>query len=138
MLTIMRTNRPGWPTVHFIAIYRSKRGVVPGHPLRDVFQGGGGVVLRPPSRGVPRSGGGCFAPQSLDNATTQAQDPPMDTHHAKLPYRRDLRQKSRILRKSGTLGEVVFWSAVKARRLGYQFRRQVPEEDTGRNTKSGT
>ena len=50
----------------------------------------------------------------------------MDSHHAKIPYRRDLRQKSRALRKSGTLGEVLLWGAVRARRLGYQFRRQVP------------
>ena len=50
----------------------------------------------------------------------------MDTHHAKIPYRRDLRHKSRSLRKSGTLGEVLLWRAVKARSLGVQFRRQVP------------
>jgi very-short-patch-repair endonuclease len=50
----------------------------------------------------------------------------MEKHHAKIPYRRDLRQKSRNLRKSGTLGEVLLWRAVKARSLGVQFRRQVP------------
>ena len=53
----------------------------------------------------------------------------MDKHHPNIPYRKDLREKSRALRKGGTLGEALFWCAVKSRRLGYQFRRQVPLGD---------
>ena len=53
----------------------------------------------------------------------------MDTHHPKVSYRKDLREKSRDLRKGGTLGEVLLWCAIRGRRLGYQFRRQVPLGD---------
>jgi very-short-patch-repair endonuclease len=43
-----------------------------------------------------------------------------------IPYRRDLKQKARLLRKDGTLGEVLFWGAVRKKQLGFEFHRQVP------------
>jgi very-short-patch-repair endonuclease len=43
-----------------------------------------------------------------------------------IPYRRDLKQKARLLRKDGTLGEVLFWGAVRNKQLGCEFHRQVP------------
>ena len=43
-----------------------------------------------------------------------------------IPYRRGLKQKARLLGKEGTLGEVLFWGAVRRRQLGCEFHRQVP------------
>ncbi|MBI2421219.1 MAG: DUF559 domain-containing protein [Candidatus Hydrogenedentes bacterium] len=43
-----------------------------------------------------------------------------------LPYNPRLRPLARALRKEGTLGEVLLWSAVKNRALGPEFHRQVP------------
>jgi very-short-patch-repair endonuclease len=45
------------------------------------------------------------------------------------PYRKDLKEKARELRKHGTLSEVLLWQELKSRRLGYQFHRQVPMQD---------
>ena len=44
-----------------------------------------------------------------------------------LPYRQDLIQKARWLRKHSTPGEIEMWKALKGRQvLGYKFRRQQP------------
>ncbi|WP_299708075.1 endonuclease domain-containing protein [uncultured Pontibacter sp.] len=47
-----------------------------------------------------------------------------------IPYREDLKEKARELRKNSTLSEILFWQEVKERKLmGYQFHRQVPMLD---------
>jgi len=46
-----------------------------------------------------------------------------------LPYRPDLRQKARDLRKNSTSSEVFLWIEIKNRSLGVQFHRQVPMLD---------
>ncbi|MFC6997534.1 endonuclease domain-containing protein [Rufibacter roseus] len=43
-----------------------------------------------------------------------------------IPYRPDLREKARQLRKNSTLSEVLLWEEIKDRKLGVQFHRQVP------------
>ena len=53
----------------------------------------------------------------------------MSPRHAKIPYRRDLLQKARELRRNSTLGEVLLWCEIKGRRLGCEFHRQVPVGD---------
>ncbi len=51
----------------------------------------------------------------------------MSVHRNKiLPYRRDLKEKARDLRKNSTLSEVLLWQDLKNRQTGYQFHRQVP------------
>lgn len=44
----------------------------------------------------------------------------------KIHYNQKLRLLSRELRKDGTLGEVLLWKELKARKLGFQFLRQKP------------
>ena len=47
-----------------------------------------------------------------------------------IPYRKDLKQKARELRKNSTLSEVLLWCEVKNRQIeGFQFHRQVPMLD---------
>ena len=46
-----------------------------------------------------------------------------------LPYRSDLKDRARELRKNSTLSEVLLWKHIKNRTLGYQFHRQVPLAD---------
>jgi very-short-patch-repair endonuclease len=43
-----------------------------------------------------------------------------------IPYRPDLKEKARFLRKNSTLSEVLLWEEIKNRKLGFQFHRQVP------------
>lgn len=43
-----------------------------------------------------------------------------------IPYRPDLREKAKQLRKNSTLAEVLLWEEIKGRKLGTQFHRQVP------------
>lgn len=43
-----------------------------------------------------------------------------------IPYRKDLRLRSRTLRKNQTETEVLLWEKLRKRRLGVQFHRQVP------------
>ncbi|MEQ6167486.1 DUF559 domain-containing protein [Ekhidna sp. MALMAid0563] len=43
-----------------------------------------------------------------------------------IPYRKDLKQKARQLRKDSTLSEVLLWQEIRKRQLGVQFHRQVP------------
>ena len=43
-----------------------------------------------------------------------------------IPYDSKLKIIARNLRKRGTLGEVLLWNALKGKRLGFQFHRQVP------------
>lgn len=44
-----------------------------------------------------------------------------------IPYRKDLKEKARHLRKHSTLAEVLLWCEIKNRQVrGYQFHRQVP------------
>ena len=50
----------------------------------------------------------------------------MRFRNPRLPYDSKLRQRSRELRKNGTLGEVLLWLAIKRKALGVQFYRQVP------------
>src|SRR5437764_475426 len=47
-----------------------------------------------------------------------------------LPYNQNLKEFSRALRKNSTLGEVLLWMQLKARRMkGYQFNRQKPLDE---------
>lgn len=47
-----------------------------------------------------------------------------------IPYRKDLKNRARELRKNSTLSEVLLWCEIKNRQLkGYQFHRQVPMLD---------
>ncbi|MEQ8478826.1 endonuclease domain-containing protein [Fulvivirga sp.] len=46
-----------------------------------------------------------------------------------IPYRADLKEKARALRKNSTLSEVLLWCEIKNRQLGHQFHRQVPMLD---------
>ena len=43
-----------------------------------------------------------------------------------IPYRKDLKEKARMLRKNSTLSEVLLWQEISQRQLGVQFHRQVP------------
>jgi very-short-patch-repair endonuclease len=44
-----------------------------------------------------------------------------------IPYRKDLKEKARKLRKHSTLSEILLWQKLQNRQLlGYQFHRQVP------------
>ena len=43
-----------------------------------------------------------------------------------IPYRKDLKEKARELRKNSTLSEVLLWQEISQRQLGVQFHRQVP------------
>ena len=43
-----------------------------------------------------------------------------------LPYRPDLKEKARKLRKESTSSEIFLWMEIKNRQLGVQFHRQVP------------
>ncbi|ALI98687.1 endonuclease domain-containing protein [Rufibacter tibetensis] len=43
-----------------------------------------------------------------------------------IPYRPDLRDKAKHLRKNSTLAEVLLWEEIKNGKLGVQFHRQVP------------
>ncbi len=44
----------------------------------------------------------------------------------KIQYTPNLKSLSRQLRSQSTLGEVLLWSEIKGRKLGYQFMRQKP------------
>lgn len=45
----------------------------------------------------------------------------------RIPYRKDLIEKARFLRKNSTPGEIEVWNELKSRKLaGYKFRRQHP------------
>lgn len=46
-----------------------------------------------------------------------------------IPYRPELRDLARSLRKNSTLSEVILWQNIKKRALGVQFHRQVPMLD---------
>lgn len=46
-----------------------------------------------------------------------------------IPYRPELRDFARSLRKNSTLSEVILWQNIKRRALGVQFHRQVPMLD---------
>ena len=43
-----------------------------------------------------------------------------------IPYRRDLKEKARELRKNSTLSEILLWQEIRKKQLGFQFHRQVP------------
>ncbi|QHL89316.1 DUF559 domain-containing protein [Nibribacter ruber] len=43
-----------------------------------------------------------------------------------IPYRPDLKEKARHLRKNSTLSEVLLWNEIKDKKLGFQFHRQMP------------
>ncbi len=43
-----------------------------------------------------------------------------------IPYRADLKDKARRLRRSGTLGERLLWLQISRCMLGSEFHRQVP------------
>ena len=43
-----------------------------------------------------------------------------------IPYRSDLKQLARELRKNLTYAEVLLWQQIRRKSLGYQFHRQVP------------
>ncbi|MEP1032811.1 DUF559 domain-containing protein [Ekhidna sp.] len=43
-----------------------------------------------------------------------------------IPYRKDLKEKARELRKDSTLSEVLLCQELRKKQLGFQFHRQVP------------
>jgi very-short-patch-repair endonuclease len=44
-----------------------------------------------------------------------------------IPYRKDLKQLARKLRKNSTIAEILLWSELKNKQIiGFQFHRQVP------------
>ena len=43
-----------------------------------------------------------------------------------IPYNPVLRRFSKELRRNSTLAEILLWKEIKARKLGFQFHRQVP------------
>ena len=87
-----------------------------------------GCVLRSPFEGGSREAAGDVL-QVLDSTVPHEQNYSMSPRHFQFPYRRDLRQKARVLRKNSTLGEVLLWRAIKGRRVGCEFHRQVPVGD---------
>lgn len=46
-----------------------------------------------------------------------------------IPYKPELREYARILRKNSTLSEVLLWQKIKNKVYGVQFHRQVPMLD---------
>ncbi|MFD2568807.1 endonuclease domain-containing protein [Pseudotenacibaculum haliotis] len=46
-----------------------------------------------------------------------------------IPYKPELRELARSLRKNSTLSEVILWQNIRKRALGVQFHRQVPMLD---------
>ena len=46
-----------------------------------------------------------------------------------MPYRPELRDYARTLRKNSTLSEVILWQNIKRKAYGVQFHRQVPMLD---------
>ncbi len=46
-----------------------------------------------------------------------------------IPYRKDLKEKARKLRKNSTLSEILLWQEIRKKQLGFQFHRQVPVLD---------
>ncbi len=46
-----------------------------------------------------------------------------------IPYRKDLKEKARILRNDSTLSEVLLWQEIGKNQLGIRFNRQVPMLD---------
>lgn len=46
-----------------------------------------------------------------------------------IPYRSDLRERSRYLRNNSTQTEILLWKKIKNRALNVQFHRQVPMLD---------
>jgi len=46
-----------------------------------------------------------------------------------IPYKPELREYARYLRKNSTLSEVLLWQKIKKRAYGVQFHRQVPMLD---------
>ena len=46
-----------------------------------------------------------------------------------IPYKPELREYARYLRKNSTLSEVLLWQKIKNRAYGVQFHRQVPMLD---------
>ncbi|ADR20394.1 hypothetical protein MATR_19870 [Marivirga tractuosa] len=46
-----------------------------------------------------------------------------------IPYKPYLKELARELRKNSTIAKVLLWEQIKARRLGFQFHRQVPMDN---------
>ena len=46
-----------------------------------------------------------------------------------IPYNPKLKERARELRKRMTLGEKIFWQAIRRRELKYEFHRQVPIDE---------
>ena len=52
------------------------------------------------------------------------------TRNKIIPYRKELKEKAKMLRKNSTLSEVLLWRKIKNKQLlGFQFHRQVPMID---------
>ncbi|WP_442846925.1 endonuclease domain-containing protein [Leeuwenhoekiella sp. H156] len=43
-----------------------------------------------------------------------------------IPYRSDLKELARVLRKSQTEAEKLLWDAIRRKKLGVEFHRQIP------------
>jgi len=48
------------------------------------------------------------------------------TRNSIIPYKPNLKELARALRKNSTLGEILLWQQIRLRKLGVQFHRQVP------------
>ena len=46
-----------------------------------------------------------------------------------IPYRKDLKERARLLRKNQTVAEKCLWKKLRRRVLGVEFHRQVPLVD---------
>ena len=46
-----------------------------------------------------------------------------------IPYNPKLRKYARNLRNNSTLSEILLWTEIKGKSLGYEFHRQVPIDD---------
>ena len=46
-----------------------------------------------------------------------------------IPYRSELRERARFLRKNSTLSEILLWQKIEKKAYGIQFHRQVPMLD---------
>jgi very-short-patch-repair endonuclease len=44
----------------------------------------------------------------------------------KIPYKPELKELAKQLRKNSTLSEILLWQKIKGKSLGIEFHRQVP------------
>ncbi len=54
-----------------------------------------------------------------------------------IPYKPNLKQHARKLRKSSTLSEILLWKELKKKKLGFEFHRQLPIDNFIKNDIDG-